>query len=102
MAVMPLRGASLIAVAAGMAFAGEGIAQIATDGTLGPAGALSGPLARGDAGVLVRHLQALDGDAAVPLYRELMRTLLVLAEQRLPPERLQGLRDLLADDHSPR
>lgn len=67
----------------------------------GLAGALSGPLARGDAGVLARHLQALDGDAAEPLYRELMRSLLVLAEQRLPPERLQALRDLLADDHPP-
>lgn len=68
----------------------------------GLAAALSGPLARGDAGVLARHLQALDGDAAEPLYRELMRTLLLLAEQRLPPERLQALRALLVDDHSPR
>jgi predicted short-subunit dehydrogenase-like oxidoreductase (DUF2520 family) len=68
----------------------------------GLAAALSGPLARGDAGVLARHLLALDGDAAEPLYRELMRTLLVLAEQRLPPDRLQALRNLLAGDHSPR
>lgn len=68
----------------------------------GLAAALSGPLARGDAGVLDRHLRALDGDAAEPLYRELMRTLLVLAEQRLPAERLQALRELLRAPHSPR
>lgn len=71
-------------------------------GEQGLAAALSGPLARGDAGVLARHLQALDGDAAEPLYRELMRSLLGLAAQRLPPDRLQALRDLLGDDHSPR
>lgn len=62
----------------------------------GLAEALSGPLARGDAGVLARHLQALDGDAAEPLYRELMRTLLVLAEQRLDPAQLAALSRLLA------
>lgn len=71
-------------------------------GERGLAAALSGPMARGDAGVLARHLQALDGDAAEPLYRELMRTLLDLAAQRLPPDRLQALRALLDDDHSPR
>lgn len=58
--------------------------------------ALSGPLARGDAGVLASHLQALEGDAAEPLYRELMRTLLVLAQQRLAADQLATLTQLLA------
>ncbi len=66
----------------------------------GLAAALSGPMARGDASVLARHLQALDGDAAEPLYRELMRSLLGLAAQRLDAERLSALRELL--DHSPK
>lgn len=46
----------------------------------GLAGALSGPLARGDATVLTQHLQALDGDTAA-LYRQLLRSLLPLARQ---------------------
>ena len=54
-------------------------------GERGLAAALSGPLARGDAGVLARHLEALKGDAAEPLYRELMRSLLPLAQARLAP-----------------
>ncbi len=63
----------------------------------GLAGALSGPIARGDAEVLSHHLQALDGDTA-PLYRELMQALLPLAESsgRLDAQQLAALRSVLA------
>lgn len=52
---------------------------LATACERGLSGALSGPLARGDAAVLARHLEALQGSAAAPLYREAMRLLLPLA-----------------------
>lgn len=73
----------------------EALAPLA-EGTLraararGLAGALSGPLARGDAAVLQAHLQALAGGDAV-LYRVLMQALMPLAAQRLEPEALDGL-----------
>lgn len=62
----------------------------------GLAGALSGPMARGDATVLAAHLQALDGDTA-QLYRHLMRALLPLARQsgRVSADELQRLEALL-------
>ena len=62
----------------------------------GLAGALSGPIARGDAAVLATHLYALEGDTA-SLYRQLMRALLPLAQQsgRLTGEDLQRLRAVL-------
>jgi len=62
----------------------------------GLAGALSGPMARGDAAVLRSHIQALDSDA-VPLYRALMQALLPLAEGggRIDATHLQALRQVL-------
>jgi predicted short-subunit dehydrogenase-like oxidoreductase (DUF2520 family) len=65
----------------------------------GLAAALSGPLARGDAAVLERHLQALRGDAAEPLYLAVLEELIALAEQagRLDAAALQGLRDRLTN-----
>jgi len=53
-------------------------------------GALSGPLARGDAAVLQAHLQALAGGDA-GLYRALMQALLPLAAQRVDAAALEGL-----------
>jgi predicted short-subunit dehydrogenase-like oxidoreductase (DUF2520 family) len=72
----------------------QGALQMAVE--RGLADALSGPMARGDAEVLSRHLQALDGDTA-PLYRELMQALLPLAESsgRLDAQQLQALRQVL-------
>ncbi|MBH9575278.1 DUF2520 domain-containing protein [Inhella proteolytica] len=56
----------------------------------GLAGALSGPMARGDVAVLAAHLQALQGRDA-ELYRGLMQALLPLAAQRLAPDALEPL-----------
>ncbi|MEF9386859.1 DUF2520 domain-containing protein [Ralstonia solanacearum species complex bacterium KE056] len=63
------------------------------DGTLaaarsrGLAGALSGPISRGDGGVIERHLQALDtlGADHVALYAALTRRALALAAERGHP-----------------
>ncbi|MCV2361865.1 DUF2520 domain-containing protein [Paucibacter sp. DJ1R-11] len=67
----------------------------------GLAGALSGPVARGDAGVLRAHLQALDGLGAAHghFYRELLSRQIELAAQagRQPEALLAELRRLLAD-----
>jgi len=66
----------------------------------GLAGALSGPVARGDVGVLDAHLQALQalGSEHADFYRGLLRRQLGLAEQagRLDAAALQRLRDGLA------
>lgn len=63
----------------------------------GLAGALSGPVARGDAGVLDAHLQALQilGSEHAEFYRGLLRRQLGLAEQagRLDAAALQRLRN---------
>jgi predicted short-subunit dehydrogenase-like oxidoreductase (DUF2520 family) len=47
----------------------------------GPAGALTGPIARGDAATVARHLQALDGEARA-LYVASARATLALARAR--------------------
>ncbi|MGC0056973.1 DUF2520 domain-containing protein, partial [Ralstonia pseudosolanacearum] len=53
----------------------------------GLAGALSGPVSRGDGGVIERHLQALDtlGADHVALYAALTRRALALAAERGHP-----------------
>ncbi|MBV8500982.1 MAG: DUF2520 domain-containing protein [Paucibacter sp.] len=67
--------------------------------TKGLAGALSGAVSRGDAGVVRRHLQALDalGGEHGSFYRELSRRQLELARAagRLDDEALERLRALL-------
>lgn len=67
----------------------------------GLAPALSGPLARGDAGTIRRHLDALSSQApqVVPLYCTLALATLPLAEEkgRAPKERLLELRRLLEE-----
>lgn len=47
----------------------------------GPAGALTGPVARGDVATIARHLEALTADDAI-LYRALGRAALELAQKR--------------------
>ncbi len=65
----------------------------------GLAGALAGPISRGDAGVVAAHLKALDqlGGAHGAFYRELARRQLTLARAsgRVGDEALQRLEDLL-------
>lgn len=67
----------------------------------GLAGALAGPISRGDVGVVAAHLQALDalGGAHGHFYRELSRRQLVLARQsgRVDAAALQRLAQLLGD-----
>jgi predicted short-subunit dehydrogenase-like oxidoreductase (DUF2520 family) len=62
----------------------------------GTAGALSGPISRGDLGVIERHLQTLDalGPAHGALYRTLALPQLELARQagRLSAEQIEALR----------
>ncbi|MBB4844687.1 putative short-subunit dehydrogenase-like oxidoreductase (DUF2520 family) [Paucibacter oligotrophus] len=66
----------------------------------GLAGALSGPISRGDCGVVAAHLQAFDGlgEAHGRFYRELARRQLDLAAQagRLDAATLAALRALLS------
>ncbi len=66
----------------------------------GLAGALSGPIARGDLGVVAAHLQALDalGGSHGTFYRELAQRQLHLAAlgARLDEDRLQALQALIA------
>jgi predicted short-subunit dehydrogenase-like oxidoreductase (DUF2520 family) len=67
---------------------------------LGPAAALTGPVARGDAGTVEAHLEALRAAAPdiVPAYVALARAALDLAEQggSLPPGGRETVEDVLA------
>ncbi|HEY1013088.1 MAG TPA: Rossmann-like and DUF2520 domain-containing protein [Herpetosiphonaceae bacterium] len=68
---------------------------------IGLPGALTGPLARGDAGTVARHLTDLDrrAPAIAALYRTLGRATLPMAGARgLDPARLQVLATLLAQE----
>jgi predicted short-subunit dehydrogenase-like oxidoreductase (DUF2520 family) len=68
---------------------------------LGPAGALTGPAVRADAGTVARNLEALRDAAphAVPAYVELCRLALDLGERagRLTPEGRAAVEEVLAD-----
>lgn len=66
----------------------------------GLAGALSGPLARGDDAVLAAHVQALQGQDGV-LYRALMHALLPLAAEHLTPQAQARLLRALDPDAAP-
>jgi predicted short-subunit dehydrogenase-like oxidoreductase (DUF2520 family) len=67
----------------------------------GPVDALTGPLSRGDAATIIKHLDALASDApeVLPVYRALgLATLnLVAARHELDPETLARLHGLLAE-----
>jgi predicted short-subunit dehydrogenase-like oxidoreductase (DUF2520 family) len=69
-------------------------------GRMGPAGALTGPAVRGDAGTVARNLEALRAAApqAVPGYVELCRLALDLGERsgRLPPAGRAAVEEVLA------
>jgi predicted short-subunit dehydrogenase-like oxidoreductase (DUF2520 family) len=74
-------------------------AALHASGARGPAAALSGPVRRGDAETVGRHLDALQRTVpdAVPTYRALMLQALLLAEsQGLAAAPAQRLRELLA------
>ncbi|ATB48466.1 Rossmann-like and DUF2520 domain-containing protein [Corallococcus macrosporus] len=62
--------------------------------TRGLAGGLTGPIVRGDSGVVAAHLEALPADVA-PLYRLLSRRALGLAGDRLEPTSRAALERLL-------
>ena len=73
--------------------------------TLGIPGALTGPLARGDAGTVALHLRALGSccaDDLAELYRHLALLTLPLAEQKghLSPETMRALRAALENQAS--
>lgn len=76
-ALAPLSGASLTNVA-----------------VLGPRRALTGPIARGDAATVRRHLAVLPADLR-PLYRGLGRATLALVEDELPTASIRALRAAL-------
>jgi predicted short-subunit dehydrogenase-like oxidoreductase (DUF2520 family) len=65
----------------------------------GPVRALSGPVARGDAGTIARHISALRSHApdVLPCYQELIRCALPIAAAKgsATPESLAKLRRLL-------
>jgi predicted short-subunit dehydrogenase-like oxidoreductase (DUF2520 family) len=67
---------------------------------LDPAGALTGPAARGDAGTIRRNLEALSAEApdAIPPYVALARAALVLADRagRVSPDRRAAVEEVLA------
>ncbi|AKF81392.1 hypothetical protein MFUL124B02_20265 [Myxococcus fulvus 124B02] len=94
--------AGLVVALADAAVAALGTAGIAPDAALrallplmrsalrgmearGLAGSLTGPIVRGDAGVVGTHLDALPDDIA-PIYRLLSRRALELVSERLSPE----------------
>lgn len=70
-------------------------------GTMGAARAATGPVVRGDASTLVRHLRALQDVAPSDraLYVEVQRRLLAIAEERgVEDEALAAIRSVLASD----
>jgi len=68
-------------------------------GRLGPSGALTGPLARGDTGTITEHLRALErfDPALAVMYRAVCLWGLELVEERgeVDPENIGQMRDLL-------
>lgn len=66
---------------------------------IGVAGALTGPVMRGDAGTVARHLEVLE---PLPFYRELyvklsLRALEYAGEKGLPAEKIKALAKILRD-----
>lgn len=71
----------------------------------GPVEALTGPIARGDASTIQRHVQALEDSPGLPLYRDLGRYCVELATRRagagqLDPEQARHIMQLLGDNPS--
>lgn len=63
---------------------------------LGPAAALTGPIVRGDAGTVARHLAVIDDGLCADAYRAMGRATLRLAGERLDEAAQQELARLLA------
>ncbi len=70
--------------------------------TIGPAGALTGPASRGDAGTLLAHWRSVS-ETPIPvreLYRALSLQLVDLAKRRgLPEETARGIEELFGNSH---
>jgi predicted short-subunit dehydrogenase-like oxidoreductase (DUF2520 family) len=64
--------------------------------TLGPAAALTGPIVRGDAGTVARHLEVIDDALCADAYRAMGKATLRLAGERLDEAAQQALTGLLA------
>jgi predicted short-subunit dehydrogenase-like oxidoreductase (DUF2520 family) len=83
------------------AFTPLAMATVENVARLGPAAALTGPLARGDIGILEAHLEALEGfdPALADMYREVSRWGLRLVEERgeLDGEAIAAMKGLLED-----
>ncbi|HHZ19375.1 MAG TPA: DUF2520 domain-containing protein [Firmicutes bacterium] len=101
-----------ITVLAGELFAAAGLAKekvpaallplvenvVKNMGKLGPAQALTGPVSRGDAQTILRHIKALNDTRPdlLPLYLELSRRTLELAQANgLPAERVKAVEEIL-------
>ena len=65
--------------------------------SLGPVRALTGPVERGDAGTVARHLEALTGDAR-EIYLRLSSALINAAQEKNPGRDYSGIRQLLQGD----
>ncbi|EEG07649.1 Rossmann-like and DUF2520 domain-containing protein [Pseudogulbenkiania ferrooxidans] len=63
---------------------------------LGPAAALTGPILRGDAGTVARHLAVIDDELCADAYRAMGRATLRLAGERLDEAAQRALTALLA------
>lgn len=63
---------------------------------LGPAAALTGPIVRGDAGTVARHLAVIDDGLCAEVYRAMGKATLRLAGERLDEAAQQALAGLLA------
>jgi predicted short-subunit dehydrogenase-like oxidoreductase (DUF2520 family) len=93
-----------LAIAAGLDGALELLAPLqattlANVGSMGPERALTGPAARGDAGTVATHLDALSeaAPASIPAYAALARICLDLSERagRLDPDRRRAVEEVL-------
>ncbi|OWY38731.1 hypothetical protein CEK28_11600 [Xenophilus sp. AP218F] len=62
---------------------------------LGPRAALTGPVSRGDAGTVARHLQAMRDPGLIEAYRAMGRQTMALAGERLDAEARRRLAALL-------
>ena len=61
----------------------------------GPVGALTGPVERGDIGTVQKHLEALEGNPAETVYREIGRELIAVAEEKNPQKDYTALKHIL-------
>jgi predicted short-subunit dehydrogenase-like oxidoreductase (DUF2520 family) len=80
------------------------LVRVSVDNILerGPESALTGPIARGDAGTVATHLNALAGNPLQDLYRAAGRHTMSLARRKgLEPEAAAAIEQLLEGNHAP-